>query len=440
VAAFSGSQRFVLDYLADEVLGQVDDELRAFLEATSVPDRFTAELCRELTAREDAEALLGQVETANLFLVPLDAERRWYRYHHLFADYLRSRLGADRQRALHERAADYFERQDLAAEAIEQALAAGSTMRAVPLIEAEGRRAFEAGELATLGRWLGSLPADRVAASPELLWLQAWTRFETGELAAAVASAEAHLARVEVRGPAEGRLLVLLALLATVTRPDAEALAEEARELVGDDPYFCSLALQAVGFARLARGYPGAVAAMRQAFELAEQVGHPIALLPAVNPLGSVLILTGRRAEAERLCRQVLARYVDAQGRPPSIAWSARVVLGIARYEANDLVEARRELEAGFAAAAGLGVGRPALGWAVPSLALCRLACGERCAFPSATGGPSAGRCPAWPARLRPASDSARETLPLRRPGPSRRALKSRSSRPSARSRSARSS
>jgi len=378
IEAFGGSQRFVLDYLADEVLGLVDDELRTFLIQTSVAERFTAELCRQLTGREDAEALIARAEMTNLFLVALDAERRWYRYHHLFADYLRSLLTSDERRELHERAADYFERYGHGAEAIEHALSAGSIDRAVRLIEREGRAAFEAGELTTLMRWLDALPPDSVSASRELVWLRAWALFETGRLAAAVAMAESHLATAAPRGPAEGRLLVLLALLATVTRPDAEELAHEALELVGGDTYFRSLAVEAAGYAALARGdYRTAVGTMRQALGLARQVGHPMAVLPAVNPLGHALVLTGERGAAEGLCRQVLAQYADPEGRPPPIAWSARVVLGIARYEANDVVEARRELEAGFAAAAGLGIGRPTLGWAVAYLALARLASGE---------------------------------------------------------------
>jgi LuxR family maltose regulon positive regulatory protein len=378
VNAFGGSQRFVLDYLADEVMGWVGDDLRTFLVETSVAERFTAELCRELTGREDAEALLARAETSNLFVVPLDDERRWYRYHHLFADYLRSHLGEDQRRGLDERAADYFDRQGLLAEAVEHALAASSLDAAIRLIERGGRAAFEAGELATVLRWLEAIPPDRLAASPELIWLRAWALFETGQLAAAIAVAEAHLATAGARGAAEGRLLVLLALMATVTRPDAEPLAREGLALVGDDASFRSLALQAAGLAVLVRGdYRSAAGTLRQAFGLARQAAHPMAVLTAVNPLGHALVLAGERGEAEALCRQVLAQYADAQGRPPPIAWSARVVLGIARYEANDLVEARRELEAGFAAAAGIGVGRPTLGWAVSYLALARLACGE---------------------------------------------------------------
>jgi LuxR family maltose regulon positive regulatory protein len=379
IRAFGGSRRFVFDYLADEVLAEVDEDLRSFLIRTAIPERFTVELCRELTGREDAHALLDRAERANLFVVPLDAEGRWFRYHRLFADYLRSQVGADEQRALHERAADWFERMGFASDAIDHALAGGSPDRATRLIERAARPAFEAGELVTLLGWLGALPPDRVAASPELTALHAWALFETGQVGAAVALAERHLASSDVRGPAEGRLLVLRALMATVTGPNAEDLAIEGLGLVGDDPLFRSFGLLAAGLATLARGeYVPAVETLREGFEAALRAGNPMAVIPAVSPLGQALALAGFRGEAEVICRTVLAQQADDQGRPRPIAWPARVVLGIVRYEANDLVEARRELEAGFEAARQMGVGRPVLGWAISYLALVRLACGDQ--------------------------------------------------------------
>jgi LuxR family maltose regulon positive regulatory protein len=379
IETFGGSQRFVFDYLADEALGGVDVDLRRFLIRTSIAERFTAELCRELTGRADANALLERAERANLFLVPLDAERRWYRYHRLFADYLQLQIGEDERRALHERAADWFERMGFASEAIDHALAAGSLDRATRLIERAARPAFEAGELATLLGWLEALPADRVTTSPELTSLHAWALFETGQVGAAVALAARHLASSDARGSAEGRLLVLRALMATVTGPHAESLALEGLRLVGDDPLFRSLGLLAAGLATLARGeYGAAVETLRAGYRTALQAGNPLAVMPAVSPLGQALALAGLRGEAETICRAVLAQQADGQGRPRPIAWPARVVLGIVRYEANDLVEARRELEAGFEAAGQMGVGRPVLGWAISYLSLVRLACADQ--------------------------------------------------------------
>jgi LuxR family maltose regulon positive regulatory protein len=379
IETFAGSQRFVLDYLADEVLGEIDPDLRRFLVRTAIAERFTADLCRELTGREDAGALLERAERANLFLVPLDAERRWYRFHGLFADYLRAQLTQDEQCELHERAAAHLERAGLEAEALEHALAAGSFDRAVCLLERLARPSFEAGELTTLLGWLEALPPDRVADSGELLSLQAWTLFETGQVGTAVALAERHLASSDARGPAEGRLLVLRALMATVTGPDAQSLALEGLELVGGDLLFRSMGLLAAGLATLARGdYEAAVETLRAGYETALLTGNPNAILLAVNPLGQALALAGLPGEAEAICRAVLTQQADGHGRPRLIAWPARVVLGIVRYEANDLVEARLELEAGFDAARQMGIGRPVLGWAISYLALVRLACGDR--------------------------------------------------------------
>ena len=379
VEAFAGSQRFVFDYLADEALGGIDADLRSFLVQTSIAERFTASLGRELTGRDDAAALLDRAERANLFLVPLDEERRWYRYHRLFADYLRSQLGERERLELHEQAAGYFERVGLEAEAIDHALAAGSLDRSIRLVEHAARSAFEAGELATLLGWLDALPTERVAASPELVSLHAWALFETGQMGAAVALAQRHLASSVGHGPAEGRLLILLAMMASVTGPDADSLAIEGLGLVGDDPLFRSFGLLAAGLGTLTRGdYVAAVDTLRVAYQTALRIGNPTAVLPAVSPVGQALALGGLRGEAEIICRSVLAQQSDEQGRPRPIAWPARVMLGIVRYEANDLVEARRELEAGFEAARQMGIGRPVLGWALSYLALVRLACGDQ--------------------------------------------------------------
>ncbi|HEV2256271.1 MAG TPA: hypothetical protein VGS06_24235, partial [Streptosporangiaceae bacterium] len=128
VAAFSGSHRFVLDYLADEVLDGQPGPVRAFLLETSVLERLSGELCDAVTGRPGSQAMLAGIERAGLFLVPLDEERGWWRYHHLFADLLRARLRAEqpgRVQALHRAAAAWFDEHDLADDAVRHALAAG---------------------------------------------------------------------------------------------------------------------------------------------------------------------------------------------------------------------------------------------------------------------------------------------------------------------------
>ena len=310
--------------------------------------------------------MLTQAERANLFLVALGTARHWYRYHGLFADYLRAQLTEHERRELHERAATYLEAHGLRQEAIAHALAAGSIDRAIRLVEREARPAFEAGELTTLLGWLEALPAERLAASSELVSLQAWTLLFSGQPAAAKACVDSRLMGSGAARPAEGPLVALRALLATVTGPDAEHLARAGLELIGeDDDLFGALALQAAGMAQWSRGeLAAAVETWRLTLEAAARTRRPMALFPAVTALANGLNLTGRRDEAEALCRRILEEYADSHGRLRPIAWWVRMPLGLLRYEANDLVEARRELELGFAAASTFGGGL-LVAWAV---------------------------------------------------------------------------
>jgi LuxR family transcriptional regulator, maltose regulon positive regulatory protein len=177
VAAFSGSHRFVLDYLADEVLDGQTEQVRAFLLETSVLDRLTGELCDAVTGRADGQAMLEQVERAGLFLVPLDEVRGWWRYHHLFADLLRARLQAEqpgRVPELHLAAAAWSEEHGLADDAVRHALAAGDTEWAARLVERHVETLLGRGERVTLRRWLSALPAESVRARPRLCLAQAW--------------------------------------------------------------------------------------------------------------------------------------------------------------------------------------------------------------------------------------------------------------------------
>ena len=128
VEAFSGSNRHVLDFLTEEVLARQPDDVREFLLETSVLERMSAPLCNALTGRNDGQEMLERLERENLFVVPLDDERRWYRYHHLFADFLRGRLERNRPERveeLHRTAAACCERNELVDEAVRHAQAAG---------------------------------------------------------------------------------------------------------------------------------------------------------------------------------------------------------------------------------------------------------------------------------------------------------------------------
>ena len=188
VAAFSGSHRYILDYLTGEVLEHQPEPVRTFLLETSVLERLSGGLCDAVTGRTDGQVMLEQVERAGLFLVPLDEVRGWWRYHHLFADLLRARLQQQqpgRVPALHRAAAAWSEAHGLADDAVRHALGAGDPVWAARLIEQHFDGIFLQGESATVQRWLSGLPAELVRARPRLCLAQAWMALVEGDVDAA---------------------------------------------------------------------------------------------------------------------------------------------------------------------------------------------------------------------------------------------------------------
>jgi LuxR family maltose regulon positive regulatory protein len=187
VESFSGSHRFVLDYLTEEVLDDQTEDARSFLLETSVLGSLSGELCDAVTGRSDGQVMLEGLERANLFLVPLDEERRWYRFHHLFADLLRVRLQQAEPKLvphLHRRAAIWCEERGLIDEAITHALEAGEPLRAARLVEHHVEElVLTQGERATMDRWIAALPLDVVRSRARLSVIQARSAIMAGRLA-----------------------------------------------------------------------------------------------------------------------------------------------------------------------------------------------------------------------------------------------------------------
>jgi LuxR family maltose regulon positive regulatory protein len=221
VAGFSGSHRFVLDYLAEEVLDRQPEPLRAFLLETSILERLSGPLCDAVTGRADSQALLEQVERAHLFLVALDEVRGWWRYHHLFADLVRARLHQqrpDRVEGLHRAAAAWHDAHGLADEAIGHALAAGDATWAARLIERQLDARIQRWEGATMQRWLTALPPELVRSRPRLSLAQAIIALISGDLEAIEGPLEAAERRIadaadEPYEPSVGRAASMLANL-----------------------------------------------------------------------------------------------------------------------------------------------------------------------------------------------------------------------------------
>lgn len=184
ISAFTDSHRYVADYLVAEVLSRQTEPVRSFLLHTSILSRMTSELCDMLMERSDSQVMLQQLETANRFLIPLDEERKWYRYHHLFADVLQTQFRQvypDRLPELHHRAAEWCGQNGFVSEAIHHALAAGDQPLAARLVEHHALAMLFRGDAVTVLSWIASI-APLVHQHPWLGVYQSWAFICTGQL------------------------------------------------------------------------------------------------------------------------------------------------------------------------------------------------------------------------------------------------------------------
>ena len=371
VEEFSGSHRFVLDYLTEEVLERQPEELRTFLLETSVLERLSGPLCDAVLGGTDGQRLLESVERANLFLIPLDAERRWWRYHHLFADLLRVnllRLHPARVPELHRAAMYWYEQHALPDDAVRHALAAEDTTEAARLVAAFlEEQIWRRAQGATLVSWLAALPSDVIHRRPLLTLGQAYVMLMAGRLdevepllavaerafervgeepyqasidrkdsvlanvPAAVAIARADLARL--RGDAEREQTFAHAALGELTERD-ELLGTIVRYQVASADW---LAGRLVSAERTL----GEIFAERIASE------RPDLALRAAFELGGVQQAQGRLGAAQRTYQRGLD-VVGRTGSPPPNIGMAHVGLAEVGYERDELAAAAEHAKVGI--------------------------------------------------------------------------------------------
>jgi LuxR family maltose regulon positive regulatory protein len=234
LASFTGSDRYVPDYLMEEVFQRQPADLQAFLLETSVLDRMTAPLCEAVTGCADSDALLLTLEQRNLFVVPLDRSRQWYRYHHLFGDLLRHRLelqAPDSVAPLHDRACHWYAENRFPADAVRHALAARTWEEAAALILRVGGDLLNRGEIATLLGWYRALPDSLIRSRSELCAGMSWPLILSGQ----VDEAEDYLASAEdgIEGDSmlAGTIAAAQAYIARIRGDDRRAVALSERAL-----------------------------------------------------------------------------------------------------------------------------------------------------------------------------------------------------------------
>jgi LuxR family transcriptional regulator, maltose regulon positive regulatory protein len=367
VRRFGASHRYVLDYVVEEVLAGLPRASQEFLLRTSILDRLCGPLCEAVTGDPDGQARLEELERANLLIIPLDDERRWYRYHALFAEILRARLRAlhpDEVAELHARAAAWHEAQGDDDEAIHHALRAGDLERTSRIVAIASGRHVSAGELSTVRGWLDALPPEAVRDHAQLSTSYAWCLVLAGEtegVAERLADADRALADGRDGGPMIApaiptQLALLRSQLAALQGDSAAAIAQarRARELVpaglppASEATLRGTATVLLAFALVHAGdLDAAAVAYEEALPDLRAGGNRFATGRAIGDLAKIAIKRGDPDGALRLCEAELERTPRESAATDSPAvWavmaSARAELGQAELADGD---ARRALE-----------------------------------------------------------------------------------------------
>jgi LuxR family maltose regulon positive regulatory protein len=362
ISSFTGSHRFVLDYLLEEVLRRQPESIQSFLLHTSILSRMCGPLCDAVMGDASAPGseTLEYLERANMFIVPLDHQRRWYRYHHLFADALRQRLqqslalsagnGAGGAAELHVRASAWYEENGLEIEAFHHAAAAHDFTRAERLIEGKGMPLYFRGALIPVLNWLKSLPAEVLDARPSL-----WTAYASATLAtgqAKDATEQLRAAESALEGATldrktrdvVGRIAAIRATLAVGRHEPDAIIAQSRRALEYLDPanlaYRTSTAWK-MGIAyRLQGDLSAAGRAYAEVLSASQASGNTVFTLLALAGLGDI-------QEVENELRLAVTSYrsvLDLAGDVPFPYATLDANLGLARiyYEWNDLDAALR--------------------------------------------------------------------------------------------------
>jgi LuxR family maltose regulon positive regulatory protein len=348
IASFTGSHQFVQEYLIEEVLQQQPADVQSFLLRTSVLDRLCGSLCDAVLQSNGGQQILHQLDNTNLFIVPLDSERRWYRYHHLFSDLLRQRLGQSEPAApLHHRASQWYEAQGMEVEAFHQATLANEIADAIRLIEGNGMPLYFRGVTAPVVQWLSSLTHTTLNTYPFLWVAFSWSLLfagQPGQLEEKLSGAEAAL-----RGSLQdasttdtyGQIAVLRAWLA-VYRNEAQTIyadASRALELLNPESRPARTAAHcALGVSQMFRGERAqASAAFSEVIGAGLSSGNVMFSAVAATALAGIQATEYQLHSAASTYREVIKMIGD-----PTHVLGFEAHLGLAKilYDWNALDEA----------------------------------------------------------------------------------------------------
>jgi ATP/maltotriose-dependent transcriptional regulator MalT len=357
VSAFTGSHHYVMDYLAEEVLKNQPKEVSTFLLQTSILDRLCGSLCEavvnaDTTGLDDGQTMLESLQEMNLFVIPLDDERHWYRYHHLFADVLRKRLEHQHFHLipdLHRRASKWYEQKGFTAESIQHAIAAGDQDRAAQLIEQNGCFLLMSGEVATMLSWTDAIEFQS-EAHPWLSIQKAWALALIGDLdriEPTLQAPEKLLAPLEPTVEVRTMLGTIAAARAHCanTQGDTHSAAENARQALDLLPD-CSSISQSIrsvstsilGDASWINGnLEEATRAYTEAIRIGREARNLHMIIIANSNLGDILMEQGQLHRAGDIYTKALQMAVRPDGQRSPLAEKLCAGLGRLAYEHNQL-------------------------------------------------------------------------------------------------------
>ena len=355
IGAFSGSHPFVWDYLFEEVLERQPETIQTFLLRTSILDRLCGSLCEAVLGEGDGDAMLAQLERANLFLVPLDHERRWYRYHHLFGELLRKRQSRGDLADLHRRASDWYASNGLDLDALHHAAAANDISRAARLVEGNGMPLHFRGAVAPVLSWLATLPPAELDARPSL-----WVNYASallfvgrmGDVESRLKAAEAALLGKdadEAIRDLHGHIASIRATLAVgLGQPDV-ILQQSRLALEFLHPH--NLPVRAATSWTLGHAYQrlgdreAAKQAYTEALAQSEALGHAVIILASSIGLGNLHEAENQFERATEIYRRVLQMAGDS---PLPVVCEAHLGLARIACASNDLEGAAQHGQQGL--------------------------------------------------------------------------------------------
>ena len=346
VRAFSGSHRHIMDYLSDEVLQSQPPSIQHFLMQTAILDRLCAPLCKALLGEgatvDEIQLILERLDQANLFVVPMDEQRCWYRYHRLFGDLLRQQLSTSEPDCipeLHRRASRWYEASGFVHEAVDHALAGEDFDRAADLIVHAAESVMKSSEVATLRRWVEALPAAVLQRRPMLSVYHGGALLLMGEPLETVETSLREAFGRHPTGESGGAATMFQALLATLQGENrvSNRLAQRALALLPDhSPFFRGCIKLIAGMNQLYAGEDAtARTSLYNTILLADSGGDIMNAVLARCYLGELSILQGRLQAAHMLYEQALA---DSENEP--IGGLPLMGLGLLHYDWNNLVYA----------------------------------------------------------------------------------------------------